>query len=360
MSIENDSAPNRSPEDPADLLNFSLEALIQWLDRHGVAAYRGRQILKWIYRRDTTDFEAMTDLNKPLRRMLADNFRTTVMELVDEQRSRDGSRKFLFRLADGNHIETILIPERGHSTLCISSQVGCALGCRFCRTGQGGLVRNLTQGEILSQIREVHSRLDKPSSLTNIVFMGMGEPLSNYIPVTGSLAVMTDSEWGMAFSPRRVTLSTAGIVPRLKDLGKMTQVNLAISLNAADDTTRNALMPINKTYPLESLLEACRSYPLAPRRRITFEYILMEGVNDDPPAARKLCKILRPIRAKINLIPFNPHPGSDFKRPSPERIAAFQQILLNQNYPAMVRHSKGDDIAAACGQLWANAEAGQL
>ena len=355
MSIENKSTP--SPRE--DLLSYPLEKLIPWLEQNGEAPYRGQQILKWLYRRQIDDFEAMTDLGKPLRRMLAAHFRPTVMEWVATRQSRDGSLKFLFRLADGNHIETIWIPQRGHSTLCISSQVGCALGCRFCRTGQGSLVRNLTQGEILSQIRQVRGRLSGEAPLTHIVFMGMGEPLDNFAAVTGSLGVMTNHDWGLAFSPRRITLSTAGIVPRLKALGQMTQVNLAISLNAADDATRSALMPINQAYPLRTLLEACRQYPLAPRRRITIEYVLIQGVNDDPAAARELSRLLHPIRAKINLIPFNPHPASEFQRPSPERVRAFQRILLDRHYPAMIRHSKGGDIAAACGQLRAQAEAGE-
>jgi len=358
MSIENDYQPLPAREVPTDLLCCSPEELTGWLAGRGVAAYRAKQILKWIYHRQCNDFGDMTDLSKSLRQILQDRFTIPSLELTREQQARDGTRKFLFRLADGNHIETVLIAERNHATLCISSQVGCALGCRFCRTARGGLVRNLTQGEILAQIRDVRQRSAGQAPLTNLVLMGMGEPLANFRRVVGSLAIVTNSDWGLAFAPRRVTLSTAGVVPRIRELGRASPVNLAISLNAVDNATRSALMPINDIYPLEKLLQACRAYPLRPNRRITFEYILIKDVNDSPGAARKLAKLLRPIRAKINLIPYNPHPGSEFSRPAADTIADFQKILLDRHYPAMIRHSKGTDIAAACGQLRARTEDG--
>ena len=242
------------------------------------------------------------------------------------------------------------IPEKNHDTLCISSQVGCAQGCRFCLTARGGLLRNLTSGEMIAQVRDViHNSPDR--RLTNIVVMGMGEPLANYRNVVKALGIITDVETGLGITSRRVTLSTAGIAPRLADLGRDTDVNLAISLNAADDATRSRLMPINRKYPIGELLAACARYPLKPRRRITFEYILIKGINDTDEDAQRLAALLAPLQAKINLIPFNEHPESEFKRPDDDRIRQFQAILVKKNFTAVVRHSKGQDISAACGQL---------
>jgi 23S rRNA (adenine2503-C2)-methyltransferase len=243
------------------------------------------------------------------------------------------------------------MPERGHSTLCVSSQVGCALGCRFCRTGDGGLIRNLTRGEIVAQVRDLVRKADDGLALTNLVFMGMGEPLANFDALVSALGTLTDNDYGLKFSGQRITVSTAGVVPRMADLGRKTRVNLAVSLNAADNETRSRLMPINRKYPIEDLLEACRRYPLPKGRRITFEYILIADVNDRPADARRLAKLLRPIRSKINLIPFNPHPGSAFRRPEETAVLAFQKILLDSHYTTIIRRSKGQDIAAACGQL---------
>jgi 23S rRNA (adenine2503-C2)-methyltransferase len=265
--------------------------------------------------------------------------------------SEDGSRKYRLRLADGAAVEAVVMPERDHSTLCVSSQVGCAMGCRFCRTGEHGLVRNLTRGEIVAQVRDLVREADPGLPPTNIVFMGMGEPLANFDALVGALDTLTDNDYGLKFSGQRITVSTAGLVPRMADLGRKTRVNLAVSLNATEDETRTRLMPINRTYPLQTLLDACRRYPLQKGRRITFEYILIAGVNDSEADARRLAKLLRPNRSKINLIPFNPHPGSVFSRPSEETILSFQKILLDSHYTTIIRRSKGQDIAAACGQL---------
>jgi 23S rRNA (adenine2503-C2)-methyltransferase len=295
----------------------------------------------------------MTNLGKPLRADLQAFFVNRRLEVEKESASQDGSLKRLFRLSDGMHIETVLIPEKDHYTLCISSQVGCAQGCRFCMTARGGFVRNLSAGEIISQVRDFQKGVDEKEGmpLTNIVLMGMGEPLANYKSVLQALTMITNGNYGLKFSTRRVTLSTAGLVPRLADLGRDTQVNLAVSLNAADDETRTRLMPINRKYPLDQLIDACRRYPLPPRRKITFEYILMQGVNDGLDDARRLVKLLRGVKAKINLIPFNEHPGSDFKRPQAEQINRFQEFMADHHYTVIVRHSKGQDIGAACGQL---------
>ncbi|MCJ8499447.1 23S rRNA (adenine(2503)-C(2))-methyltransferase RlmN [Desulfatitalea sp. M08but] len=327
------------------------EALLAWLESQGERPFRADQMLKWLYLRLADDFDQMTDLSKDFRILLARHF--TIGRLaVDQVRTAvDGTRKFLFRLADGQTIESVLMPERSHDTLCVSSQVGCALGCRFCLTGQGGLVRNLTPAEIIGQVWEVRKQMADPARLTNLVFMGMGEPLANYDALVQAITVLTDSDWGMKFASRRVTVSTAGIVPRILDLGRDTRVNLAVSLNEVDDTARSRLMPVNRTYPLAQLLDACRHYPLPKGRKITFEYILFNNLNDTPDHARALARLLGPLKAKINLIPFNPHPGSPFERPSEARIQAFQSLLIDKHFTSVVRYSKGLDIMAACGQL---------
>jgi len=301
----------------------------------------------------------MTDLGKPLRETLSETFTLNALVLVDKQVSADTTEKFLHRLNDGELVESVLIPEKDHFTLCVSSQAGCAMNCKFCLTAKNGLTRNLTMAEIVGQIREariyVKSMGMDPLKLSNIVFMGMGEPLANYKNLVRSLKVILDTDFGMKFSSRRVTVSTSGLVPQILRLGEQTDVNLAVSLNAVDNQTRSELMPVNETYPMEELLCACQKFTMKPRNKITFEYILMAGINDSDVHARRLVKILTPIRAKVNLIPFNAHDGAPFKRPSNNRIHAFLQILLDRNMTAMIRKSKGDDISAACGQLKAAA-----
>jgi 23S rRNA (adenine2503-C2)-methyltransferase len=336
-----------------DIKDLSRQQLAQWLEARGQRPFRTDQILRWVYLRQADRFEEMTNLGKPLRAALAAAFINPRLQVEKEACSRDGSRKILFRLHDGRHIETVLIPEKDHFTLCISCQVGCRQGCRFCMTAKGGWVRNLSAGEIVSQVRDARRQVDASGDmpLTNIVFMGMGEPLDNYTNVIRALEAMTDGDWGLKFSSRRVTVSTAGIVPAMADLGRDTRVNLAVSLNATENETRSRLMPVNRRYPLVDLVEACRRYPLPPRRKITFEYILMKGINDSLADARRLARLLRPVKAKINLIPFNEHPGSEFMRPDANRIDQFQETLADHHYTAIVRHSKGQDIGAACGQL---------
>jgi 23S rRNA (adenine2503-C2)-methyltransferase len=337
-----------------DIKELTKDQLVLWLQSKGLESYRAAQILKWIYLRQTDTFDTMTDVGKEIRKLLSRNFYIARLEKAQIETSQDGSKKYLFKLSDGKHIESVLIPERNHYTLCISTQVGCAQGCRFCLTARGGWVRNLTRAEIVAQVRDVSNCLDGPKRLTNIVFMGMGEPLANYHNVVSAIHTITDNKYGLGFSSRRVTLSTAGLVPKLSDLARDTSVNLAISLNAADNETRNLLMPINRKYPLEKLLDACAGYPLLPRRRITFEYILIKGINDSIKDAKRLVKLLRPIRAKINLIPFNEYEGSEFNRPEESAILNFKEILNKNNYTAIIRYSKGQDISAACGQLGTN------
>lgn len=327
------------------------EALLAWLESQGERPFRAEQMLKWLYLRLAEDFDQMTDLSKDFRTLLARHFTIGRLAVDQVRTAADGTRKFLFRLADGQTIESVLMPERNHDTLCVSSQVGCALGCRFCLTGQGGLVRNLTPAEIIGQVWEVRKQMADPARLTNLVFMGMGEPLANYDALVQAITVLTNSDWGMKFASRRVTVSTAGIVPRILDLGRDTRVNLAVSLNEVDDTARSRLMPVNRTYPLAQLLDACRHYPLPKGRKITFEYILFNKLNDTPDHARALARLLGPLKAKINLIPFNPHPDIPFERPSEARIQAFQSLLIDKHFTSVVRYSKGLDIMAACGQL---------
>ncbi len=341
------------PPRMTDIKELTRPELTRWLGDQGVAPYRAGQIFRWVYQRQADSFAEMSDLNRNLRRLLGERFVIGRLGKTKDQTSRDGSRKFLLRLADGRSIESVLIPEKEHYTLCISSQVGCAQGCTFCLTGREGFTRNLTMGEIIAQVRDAVTEIPAadPRRLTNIVFMGMGEPLANITHVIRALAVIMDADSGLKFSSRRVTVSTAGFAPNLGRLGREVDVNLAISLNAADNKTRDFLMPINKKYPIEALLAACREYPLKPRRRITFEYILIAGINDGDEDARSLARLLRPVRAKINLIPFNEHGGAPYRRPDEARIAGFQKILTDRNYTAVIRYSKGQDISAACGQL---------
>jgi 23S rRNA (adenine2503-C2)-methyltransferase len=335
-----------------DIKELDCEQLVFWLKSHQIRPFRATQILKWIYIRQAETFEEMTDLKKEVRSLISEYFSIDRLRIQAIEKSKDGSCKYLFALRDGRQIESVLIPERDHYTLCISSQVGCAQKCRFCLTGKSGLVRNLTSGEIIAQIRDVlyrHDSNDKP--ITNIVFMGMGEPLANYSQVVKALSLLTNNEYGLKIANRRITLSTAGLVPEILKLGQDAKVNLAVSLNASDNLTRNHLMPINRTYPIEVLLLACQRYPLQRGRKITFEYILIRGVNDSTKDAKRLAKMLSPIKAKINLIPFNEHSGSDFRTPLPETIWSFRKILLDKHYITIIRHSKGRDIMAACGQL---------
>jgi 23S rRNA (adenine2503-C2)-methyltransferase len=334
-----------------NILDLDRDALVLWLAEQRIESYRADQILKWLYTRQTDSFEHMTNLSIEMRALLADHF--TIDRLTTEHiaTSIDGTRKYVFQLKDGKRIESVLIPERDHHTLCLSSQVGCAQGCGFCLTAKMGIQRNLSMGEIVSQVRDIKNDLKDPKSLTNLVFMGMGEPLANYRNLVAAIQIITDGDFGFAFAGRRVTVSTAGLASRLVDLGRDTRANLAVSLNAADNHTRSRLMPINRKYPIEKLLEACRNFPLRGGRRITFEYVLLKDTNDSADDARRLAGLLRPIKSKINLIPFNTHPDCPYQRPPEDIILRFQEILIDKNYTVIIRRSKGQDISAACGQL---------
>ncbi|WP_321389570.1 23S rRNA (adenine(2503)-C(2))-methyltransferase RlmN [Emcibacter sp.] len=325
---------------------------------------RAQQIWSWIYHFGAKGFDEMTNIAKPMQATLAEHFEIGRPEIIEALVSVDGTRKWLMRFPDGNEVETVLIPEEDRGTLCVSSQVGCTLTCRFCHTGTQRLVRNLTPMEIVMQILVARDDLGEwptPKEgrmLSNIVMMGMGEPLYNFDNVKKALKIVMD-EGGISLSRRRITLSTSGVVPEMKRCGEEIGVNLAISLHATDNETRSRIMPINNKYPLEELLQACADYPGASNsRRITFEYIMLKDVNDTDDDARRLVKLLKQykIPAKVNLIPFNPWPGSDFERSTDKRIKRFSDIVFEAGISAPVRKTRGEDILAACGQLKSESE----
>jgi 23S rRNA (adenine2503-C2)-methyltransferase len=333
-----------------DLKGMDARETEIWVVELGLKPYRARQIRQWLFKGLASSFDEMTNLGKELRTQLKERASISPLETVRTEVSRDGTEKYLFKLTDGHFIESVLIPERGHYTLCVSSQVGCAMGCRFCLTAKQGLKRNLTPSEIIEQVIQIKRFMANPDRLTNLVFMGMGEPLANYDAVIKAIGNLI-SEEGMNFSHRKVTLSTCGLVPQMRRLGREVTLNLAVSLNAADDETRSLLMPVNRKYPLESLISVCKSFPLPNRRMITFEYLLIRGINDRDRDATRLAELLSGLRAKINLIPLNGHAALDMAPPSMNRVSRFQDILVRENYTAIIRKSKGQDISAACGQL---------
>ena len=333
-----------------DLKSISAEETGEFVKELCLEAYRADQIRQWLFKKMVTSFDEMTNISISIRELLKEKAFITGIERVKKLVSVDTTEKYLFRLHDGNLIESVLIPEKDHFTLCISSQAGCAMGCAFCHTAQQGFKRNLTPGEIIEQIIETKRSMADPDRLTNIVLMGMGEPLANYKAVVTALNNMIDDS-ALNFSRRKVTLSTSGLAPYIRKLGKDSPVNLAVSLNAGDDETRNRLMPLNKTYNLKSLIAACKEFPLPNRRMITFEYILIKGVNDRDEDALKVAKLLRGLRAKINLIPLNPGPDPEMRAPSWDDMVRFQDILAENHYTVIIRKSKGQDILAACGQL---------
>ena len=340
-----------------ELIGLSREDLGAEMAAIGAAPFRARQLWHWLYHRGVTDFAQMTTLAKDFRAALAERYRIGRPELTRGQASSDGTRKWLLRFGDGEAAECVHIPEADRGTLCVSSQVGCTLNCRFCHTGTQLLVRNLTAGEIVGQIMLARDQLGEwPSpkadrQLTNIVLMGMGEPLYNYDNVAKAVWIAMDGE-GLAISRRKITLSTAGVVPMIRRCGEELGVNLAISLHATNDALRDELVPLNRKYPIADLLDSCRAYPGAHNaRRITFEYVMLKGVNDSPAEARELVRLLEGIPAKVNLIPFNPWPGAPFECSSDAAIAAFSDIIFEAGYSAPVRAPRGRDILAACGQL---------
>jgi 23S rRNA (adenine2503-C2)-methyltransferase len=331
------------------LLPAELEDLAVSL---GASRYRGRQLATWMYRKGVVDLDAMTDLPRDFRARLAETHEIGLPDVERETPSQDGSRKLVFRLADDRRVSAVLMPDDGRVTLCLSTQVGCGFGCAFCLTGTMGLDRNLTAAEIVGQLLAANARLEDGARVTHVVFMGMGEPLANYAHLVTTLRIFTDARLGLGYSPRRITVSTVGLVAGIERLGRENlKVNLAISLHAASDEVRGRLMPVNRSWGLEALMTAVRRYPLAPRQRVFFEYVMLADVNDSPEDAHRLARLLRGVRAKVNLIPFNDWEGSGFRRPPLARILAFQAVLLAAGVTTTVRWSKGEDIGAACGQL---------
>ena len=331
------------------LLPSELEDLAVEL---GASRYRGRQLATWIYRKSVFDLEAMTDLPKDFRQTLAERAVVEVPEPEREMPSADGSRKLVFVLNGGSRISSVVMPDEERITLCVSTQVGCGFACGFCLTGVMGLERNLTAGEIVGQVLAANRSLDEGRRVTHIVFMGMGEPLANYAALVQAVRILTDPKIGLGYSPKRITVSTVGLVSGIDKLGREDlKVNLAISLHATTDEVRTRLMPVNRSFDLAALMAAVKRYPLGSRQRVFFEYVMLEDVNDTADDAQRLVRLLRGVKAKVNLIPFNDWEGARFRRPPLARILTFQSVLLDAGITTTVRWSKGEDIGAACGQL---------
>lgn len=367
-------------EKKVDLKNFTLPALEQFLQGQGKERFRATQIFKWLFQHDAHSFEEMTNISKDLRRELEATAVISNLQIEAVENGSDGTRKYLFNLADGHAVEAVLIPIEGRNTLCISSQVGCAMACEFCLTGTFKLTRNLTTSEIVNQIMAVKRDLlinpvlpgtqvtsvpffadndedgddnsqDSPVLIRNIVMMGMGEPLNNLDNVIPAIKIMIDGN-GLQLSNRRVTVSTCGLVPEMKRLGQeVPNVNLAVSLNATTDELRNRIMPVNRAYPLKELLKACSEFPLPGRRKVTFEYVMLGGINDTLEDAKRLLRLTHDIPNKVNLIPFNEHEGCGFKAPTQAAVDAFHKYLIDRHVTVITRDSRGGDISAACGQL---------
>jgi 23S rRNA (adenine2503-C2)-methyltransferase len=346
---------------PLNLLELDLDGLKGWFAAIGEKPFRAVQVFRWLHQRGVADFSAMTDLAKPAREALAQHATVCRLPVISEHTSADGTVKWLFDVGQGNAVETVFIPEEDRGTLCISSQAGCAVGCRFCSTGHQGFSRNLTTGEILFQLwhaeHVLRARLGSEERvISNVVMMGMGEPLQNFAALVPALRVMLDDH-AYGLSRRRVTVSTSGVVPMIERLSQDTPVALAVSLHAPTDELRSELVPLNRKYPIAELMDACRTYLAhAPRDFITFEYCMLDGVNDQPEHARKLADLLRQnarngLRSKVNLIPFNPFPASGLTRSPRERVKAFADVLSADGIVTTIRKTRGDDIDAACGQL---------
>ncbi|WP_415877253.1 23S rRNA (adenine(2503)-C(2))-methyltransferase RlmN [Haematospirillum sp. H4485] len=357
------SAAGHIPNNPdhqgrEDLIGLSREQLAERFALLGEKSFRVNQVWSWLYNRGVRDIDAMTNISRETRAKMQDVFHISRPCITSQQDSEDGTRKWLLKFGDRNEAETVYIPDRDRGSVCISTQVGCTLTCRFCHTGTQKLVRNLGAAEIVGQFltaRDSYGEWPTPNEtgrlLSNVVVMGMGEPLFNYDNTVTALKILTDPD-GIALSKRRVTLSTSGVVPRMYDLGRDVGVNLAVSLHAARDDIRDQIMPINKKWPLKDLIKACREYPaVSNARRITFEYVMLKGINDSDADARELARLVRGIPCKFNLIPFNKWPGSDLECSSWDRIERFADILCDLGYSAPVRRPRGRDILAACGQL---------
>jgi len=331
--------------------DYTKGELIALLKRVGEPRFRAIQLFKWVYQKGVMDFFKMTDISKLSQRKFDASFYLNSLGIVKSEVSRDGTTKYLYRLFDGRKVEGVLIPDPPRLTLCVSTQVGCKMGCAFCKTAKMGWVRKVSAGEIVDQVCQVNALIGPKRKITNIVFMGMGEPLDNLENTLKAIEILGSPE-GLQFSHRRLTVSTCGLVDKLISLGDITKrFRLAVSLNAADNETRNRLMPINRKFPIERLLTTCKTISLRNRERITFEYVMLKGVNDRVRDARALIRLFHGFKVKINLIPFNETEDIPFERPDETTILAFQKILLDVHMTAIIRSSRGDDISAACGQL---------
>ncbi|MDD1620562.1 MAG: 23S rRNA (adenine(2503)-C(2))-methyltransferase RlmN [Methylococcaceae bacterium] len=334
-----------------NLLDFDRKGLQAFFVGLGEKPFRATQLLKWIYQEGVTDFDQMTNLSKSLRGYLIENCRIAPPEIVAEQLASDGTCKWAVQMHCGNRVETVYIPEERRATLCVSSQVGCALACSFCSTAQQGFNRNLSVGEIIGQLYLAQQRLGAERRITNVVMMGMGEPLLNFDNVVTAMNLMMD-DFGYGLSKRRVTISTSGVVPAMNRLNEVCDVSMAVSLHAPSDELRNELVPINVKYPLKELMEACREYAkTGPRKHITFEYVMLDGINDSIQDANALVKLLKNVPSKVNLIPFNPFPQSRYRCSSAANILKFRDVLHNAGIVTTIRRTRGEDIDAACGQL---------
>ncbi len=334
-----------------NLLDFDREGLKAFFVGINEKPFRATQLLKWIYQEDVTNFDQMTNLSKTLRTYLKEYCSITVPEMLVEQIASDGTRKWAIEMSCGNRVESVFIPEDKRGTLCVSSQIGCALACTFCSTARQGFNRNLSVSEIIGQLYVAQKRLGQKTRITNVVMMGMGEPLLNFNNVVAAMNLMMD-DFTFGLSKRRVTISTSGIVPAMNRLNEVCDVSMAVSLHAANDDLRDELVPINQKYPLKELMDACREYAKqGPRKYITFEYVMLEGVNDSIQDARQLVKLLKDVPSKINLIPFNPFPNSNYLCSPREVISQFKDVLYKAGIVTTIRKTRGEDIDAACGQL---------
>ncbi len=348
--LEPDNFKHVNPE-RINLLDYDRKGLAAFFVDLGEKPFRATQLLKWIYQEGVEDFDLMTNLSKPLRTYLNDNCYINTPEIVIEKIAGDGTRKWVLQTGCGNRVETVFIPEEGRGTLCVSSQIGCALACTFCSTAQQGFNRNLTTAEIIGQVIAAQKRLGETKKITNVVMMGMGEPLLNFDNAVAAMNLMMD-DFTFGLSKRRVTISTSGVVPAMYRLTQVCDVSLAVSLHAVTDELRDELVPINKKYPLKELMDACRdNAKIAPRRTITFEYVMLDGINDSMQDARGLIKLLKTVPSKLNLIPFNPFPNNSYRCSSNETINRFKTVLNDAGIVTTVRKTRGDDIDAACGQL---------
>lgn len=351
LSVTDNASPQASLE---NLMGHDRQALEKYFLSLGEKPFRATQILKWVHQQSTYNFSEMTNLSKSLRESLSNRASFTLPEIINDQASKDGTRKWLLRLEDGNSIETVFIPEAARGTLCVSSQVGCALNCSFCATARQGFNRNLTSAEIIGQLRLANQLLvnsENQRPVTNVVMMGMGEPMLNYDNVVQAMRLMQE-DFAYGLSKRRVTLSTSGLLPEMRRLSKECPVSLAVSLHAPDDELRNELVPINRKYPIKDLMQACRDYTKGlPHQKITFEYVMLAGVNDSDEQARKLAKVISNVPCKLNLIPFNSFEGGGYSSSSLARINHFRDILMQKGIMTVTRKTRGEEIDAACGQL---------